>query len=99
MKSAAKKEIKLYGEKYLLLGFIIQPYQNHFVSYFKNYNQVYNKSLNMPFKCDYINGYSEKVNNDFIALDNISSNEGLSLFVHAKTTQEMKIDTLNLTLI
>ena len=34
-----KKEIKLYGEKYLLIGFITQPYQNHFVSYFKNYNQ------------------------------------------------------------
>ena len=30
-----KKEIKLYGEQYSLLGFITQPYQNHFVSYFK----------------------------------------------------------------
>ena len=34
-----KNEITLYGGKYLLLGFVTQPYQNHFVSYFKNYNQ------------------------------------------------------------
>ena len=51
-----KKEIKLYGEKYSLLGFITQPYQNHFVSYFKNYNQEYAKSLNIWFKYDDING-------------------------------------------
>ena len=33
---------------------------------------------------DDINGYSEKINNDFIALDNIRSSEGLSLFVYVK---------------
>ena len=79
-----KNEITLYVEKYLLLGFVTQPYQNHFVSYFKNYNQEYAKSLNIWFKYDDINGYSEKINNDFIALDNIRSSEGLSLFVYVK---------------
>ena len=79
-----KKEIKLYGEKYLLIGFITQPYQNHFVSYFKNYNQEYTNSLNMWFKYDDINGYIEKINNDFISLDNIRSSERLSLFVYVK---------------
>ena len=57
-----KKEIKLYGEKYLLIGLITQPYQNNFVSYFKNYNQKYIKSLNMWFKFNNIKGYSEKIN-------------------------------------
>ena len=79
-----KNEITLYGEKYLLLGFVTQPYQNHFVSYFKNYNQEYSKSLNIWFKYDDINGYIEKINNEFIALDNIRASEGLSLLVYIK---------------
>ena len=79
-----KNEIILYGEKYLLLGFVTQPYQNHFVSYFKNYNQEYSKSVNIWFRFDDINGYIEKINNDFIALSNIRSSEGLSLLVYIK---------------
>ena len=79
-----KNEITLYGEKYLLLGFVTQPYQNHFASYFKNYNQEYSQNLNIWFKYDDINGYIEKINNDFISLNNIRSSEGLSLLVYIK---------------
>ena len=38
----------------------------------------------MWFKYDDINGYIDKINNDFISLDNIRSSEGLSLFVYVK---------------
>ena len=38
----------------------------------------------MWFKYDDINGYIEKINNDFISLDNIRSSEGLSHFVYVK---------------
>ena len=79
-----KRNIVLYGQKYTLIGFITQPYQNHFISYFVNYNKEYQISIKQWFKYDDMNGIIEKINNDFIALDNIMDTEGLSLFIYLK---------------
>ena len=79
-----KRNIILYGQKYILIGFVTQPYQNYFASYFQYYNKDYQKSFKHWFKYDDINGIIEKIINDFIALDNIMDTEGLSLFVYLK---------------
>ena len=79
-----KRNIILYGQKYNLIVFVAQLYQNHFVSYFQYYNKDYQKSFKHWFKYDDMNGIIEKINNDFIALDNIMDTEGLSLFVYLK---------------
>ena len=58
-----KRNIVLYGQKYTLIGFITQPYQNHFISYFVNYNKEYQISIKQWFKYDDMNGIIEKINN------------------------------------
>ncbi len=79
-----KRNIILYGQKYIWIGFVTQSYQNHFVSYFQYYNKDYQKSFKHWLKTDDMNGIIEKIINDFIALDNIMETEGLSLFVYLK---------------
>jgi len=79
-----KRNIILYGQNYTLIGFITQPYPNHFISYFDCYNKEYQTNFKQWFKYDDMFGKIEKINNDVIALDNIMDTEGLSLFIYLK---------------
>ena len=79
-----KRNIIIYGHNYTLIGFITQPYQNHFIYYFVNNNKDYQTSTKQWFKYDDMNGIIEKINNDFIVLNNIMDTEGLSLFIYLR---------------
>jgi len=52
--------------QYELIAFVTQPYENHYVSYFRNMNIKYNDSLLKWYKYDDLNGnYNEVKTADF----------------------------------
>ena len=79
-----KREIIIYNQKYILIRFVTQPFQNHFISYFSNFNLNFNSSLNIWYKYDDLKGTWQKINNEVIALNNIQESEGLALFIYLK---------------
>lgn len=79
-----KNEIILYKQKYNLIGFVTQPYNNHFVAYLKNLNEHYINSLNIWFKFDDMNGIIKEIKNIVFALNNIRDSEGIVLLIYLK---------------
>ena len=77
--------INIYNRHYILIGFITQPSENHFVSYFQNFYDKYSYSINTWFKYNDMRGYYIELKNQEISIRNIKSSEPCVLFVYLKT--------------
>lgn len=47
-----KLTIEIYNNIYKLIGFITQPFRNHFISYFQDFNEDSKECLNSWYKYD-----------------------------------------------
>ena len=71
-----KEKIVLYNNNYKLIGIITQPTEDHFISYYENYNNIYN-NINNWFKFDDLEGYFYTIKNTQIALVNVRKTDGI----------------------
>ena len=70
--------------QYELIAFVTQPYENHYVSYFRNMDIKYNDSLLKWYKYDDLNGNYNEVKTADFGIYNIRSSEAICLLVYKK---------------
>ena len=83
MNKIFKENIVLYKNNYKLIGLITQPIDDHFISYYENYTNIYN-NINNWIKFDDLEGYFYAIKNTQIALMNVRNTEGISLLIYLK---------------
>ena len=76
--------INIYNRHYILIGFITQPSENHYVSYFQNFYDKYSYSINTWFKYNDMKGYYIELKNQELSIQNIKCTEPCALFVYLK---------------
>ena len=76
--------ISVYNTNYDLIAFATQPYQNHYVSYFKNMDREFKESLFKWYKYDGLNGNYKEVKTADFGIFNIRSSEAICLLIYKK---------------
>ena len=70
--------------EYELVGFITQPFENHFVTYFKNFNNIYKDSLLRWYKYNDMDGIIKEIKADSFGISNVRPSEAIALLIYKK---------------